>query len=329
VNPVAPLEAYHNPSTGYKWHTQYVETEKLGTLPVRVIESPGVYLVGAMQLNPTSINDFLTDHGIKTFSPWGVDRHGAANHINARNDRGTDHELAIELSGRVCYMSYERPRPGGVEAFINNLRAEGHGSVFEHPHYSFIISGVSRNMSLEGNRHRPLSISQLSGRFVNPDEVGFVVNPDLLAPERTDELKGWAKACRGAFDSYREAFDANDTRELRKWAKQWGHEEKSDQEISAIMGPKALRSVTKKARERARDILPGCLETRIMYTCNARAIRFIFEKRCHADAAFEIRRCFNKLFTILKKHDPKIFSDFREEPLPDGTFAVATQYPKI
>lgn len=322
------LREYHNPQTGYKWHTRDVWV----SLPhnagkevktVKVIEHPGVYLVAAMSLQPDSVNDFLKDHQIKTFRPWEEDAHGAPNHVNNRNDRGTDHELLTELSGRVCYMSYDRPRPGGVESFLKNLKSEGHGSVFEHPHYSFLLTGVSRNLTLEGNRHRPFSISQLSGRFVDASEVGFVCDPDL---PRT-ELDEWASKCRAAFDSYESQYRSNYARQLEKWQS----ENRSEKMPLGDLRPSKQdeRKIIKKARERARDILPGCLETRIMYTVNARAIRFVFEKRCHADAAFEIRRAFNGVYLALKRHDPKLFDDYTERPLPDGTFAVETPFLKI
>lgn len=323
----AVLQRFHNPESGYKWHTRTLaKTEDGPPRHIKVIEHPGVYLLAAMKLNDTGVNSYLADHQISGFTPWGETNA----FVNTRNDRGTDHELLTELSGRVCYMSYERPRPGGCKTFIQNLKEQGHGSVLEHPHYSILLTGVSRNLTLEGNRHRPFSISQLSGRFVDASEVGFVCDPDMLPGESEPpsiEFEGWAESCRRSFDAYERQYATNFERQRAAWELA----NRSDKRPLAplVLDKASERKVVKKARERARDILPGCLETRLIYTVNARAIRFVFEKRCHADAAFEIRRVFNSVFRMLKAHDPVIMSDYTEVPLPDGTFAVETAFGKI
>ncbi len=320
--------AYHNPTTGYKWriitfdHPSRTEPGKIEFRSMKVIEHPGVYVVGSMQLHETEIDAYLADHQIKTFSPWGGEEDRAPGKF-ARNARGEDQELLVELSGRICYMSYERPRPGGVGAFIDRLKSEGHGSVLEHPHYSFIVTGVSRNMTLEANRHRPFSISQLSGRFVDASEVGFVIDADYIGDDAL--TLAWARTCLTAYDEYEAAYERNYQRQLRKWSDKLG----ANLPNTATPDKATERKLIKKARERARDILPGCLETRVLYTVNARAVRFIFEKRLHADAAFEIRRCFGLLFDKLAARDPLIFSDYTKEPLEDGTFTVSTAFGKI
>lgn len=321
-----PVErSFHNPHSGYKWHTLELSrwdgsASESGPRVVKVIEHPGAYLLASMRLDANAVNEYLDDHEIETFTPWGLDGHEVPNHINARNDRGSDQELLVELSGRICYMSYDRPRPGGVGAFLDRLKSEGHGSVFEHPHYSVLLTGVSRNMTLEGNRHRPFSISQLSGRFVDAAQVGFVVDPELMG-NLTHRIE-WAHACRDAFEQYETTHARNFERHLQRWRDKIG-------DPFAKPDKPTERKLIKKARERARDILPGCLETRLVYTVNARAIRFVFEKRCHADAAFEIRRAFNLVYRLIKERDPKLFSDYTEEPLDDGTFAVKTDFGKV
>ena len=310
--------AYHNQHSGYKWHYHDVA----GGTPdaprrIKVIEHPGVYLLASMSLHEQSVNEYLADHEIKTFSPWGAPQSSDP----SRNARGTDHELLTELSGRICYMSYEKPRPGGVGSFLDRLKAESHGSCLEHPHYSILLTGVSRNLTLEGNRHRPFSISQLSGRFVDAAEVGFVLDPDLMGNETHREE--WASQCYAAFSHYEEGFRRKYDLALAQWRMKYH----GGVNVTPDKGDE--RKLVKKARERARDILPGCLETRLVYTVNARAIRFIFEKRCHADAAFEIRRAFNGVYRLLKEHDPRLFSDYTETPLDDGTFSVSTQWGKV
>lgn len=321
---VKPVSEFRNPLSGYAFRVF-----DCNGAPFKVIDSPGVYLVGSMTLHEGGVNEYLRDHSISKFTPWGDPCEPECDEMGyneLRNARGTDQELAVELSGRICYMSYERPRPGGVAAFIERIKSEGHGSVFEHPHYSFILSGVSRNMTLELNRHRPLNISQLSSRYVSANEVGFVSDPD----HTPEDFAEWASACRSGVEAYNRMFARKHAKQFAKWkAANFPH--LSDEEAEKLIKgqPSLARKFVKRARDSARDVLPGCLETRVYYTVNARAVRFIFEKRCHADAAFEIRRAMNGVYRALAKCDPHLYSDFTEEPLPDGTFTLTAKYPKI
>lgn len=319
------MREFRNPDTGYEWREYDVRHNDQPT-PVRVILNPGVYLVGRTALVDEGVNDFLLDHQIESYRTTVQPVDGQP------FMRGSDGELLIELGGRMCYWSFDKPRPGGLDAFLNNIMAEGHGSVFEHPHYTFILSGVSRNLTLEANRHRPFSISQLSGRYVDGSIVGFVADPDALEDENGARL--WAGECYGALRSYQAKYQRNYALRVNKArakaCEAAGNLRPTMAELAAVkLDRKTDTLCVKRARERARDILPGCLETRVMYTINTRAIRFVMERRCAPDAAFEIRRAFNGVFRVLSRLEPKLFADMTTEPMDDGTFAVVAKYPKI
>ena len=63
---------------------------------IRVIREPSVYLVGRQLVDQGVVDRFLADHGVA----WQTDTEVAAEHL-------------AEVAGRVCYMSFAKPRPGG------------------------------------------------------------------------------------------------------------------------------------------------------------------------------------------------------------------------
>ena len=85
----------------------------------------------------------------------------------------------------------------------------------------------------------------------------------------------------------------------------------------------------KAARQAARSVLPNATETKIFVTANARAIRHFLEQRGHRSAEPEIRKLANSLLHVMQKESPNLFSDYREVPLPDGSFEIETDHRKV
>src|SRR5713226_983722 len=134
------------------------------TKDIRVIREPTVYLVGRQIVNDGELDRFLQDHGVS----WQTDTEVAS-------------ERLTEVAGRVCYMSFARPRPGGNQAYLNHILGVGHGSVLEHAVWNFIFAGVSRSLTHELVRHRAgWGYSQLSQRYVD-ESVAEYVEPDDIA----------------------------------------------------------------------------------------------------------------------------------------------------
>src|SRR6516225_8066446 len=118
---------------------------------IRILREPTVYLVGRQVVNDAEIDRFLADHGVA----WQTDTEQAG-------------ESLTEIAGRLCYMSFARPRPGGNQAYLGHILEVGHGSVLEHAVWSFIFTGISRSCSHELVRHRAgWAYSQLSQRYVD------------------------------------------------------------------------------------------------------------------------------------------------------------------
>src|ERR1043165_5320385 len=159
------------------------------TPAIRVLREPTVYVLGRQQVNDAEVDRFLADHGVS----WQTDTEVAG-------------EELVEVAGRVCYMSFARPRPGGNAAYIGHLLEVGHGSVLEHAVFNLVITGVSRSFSHELIRHRAgFSYSQLSQRFVDESACAFV-EPDAIA-EDPELHRVWLEAVQTSQRAYRVLAD--------------------------------------------------------------------------------------------------------------------------
>jgi thymidylate synthase (FAD) len=238
---------------------------------MNIINVPSVYLVGKQELNSLDCAEFLEANNVEY---WNTDTDNAG-------------EQLVEIAGRLCYMSFAKPRPGGNQAYINHILEVGHGSVLEHAVYSMIFTGVSRSLTHELVRHRAgMSYSQLSQRYV--DKVSFV-RPPGIKPESSAELV-WTSNIALALASYESLIETLE------------HNDFAD-----IDNPTLRR---KRARETARYVLPNCTETKIFVTGNARAWRHFLELRgsIHADA--EIQRLAIAVLDVLQSESPNLFGDY-------------------
>jgi thymidylate synthase (FAD) len=234
------------------------------------ITEPKVYLI-AGTATMRGMRDFTDDNAIS----WRP---------NIANEPA---EWLAEFAGRVCYMSFDNPRPGGNEAYIKHILEVGHGSVLEHASFSLLFTGVSRSLTHETIRHRAgFGYSQLSQRFVNESDCAFV-EPEIIAGD--PELHAiWLDSVHSAQESYKKLSDGLAAR-------------------MADIEDRTLRR--KKAREAARSVLPNATETKIVVTGNARSWRHWLHMRGSEHADAEIRRLAGHVLPILKECAPNIFSD--------------------
>ena len=255
-----------------------------------VLHEPTVYLVGRQVVDDAQLDRFLADHGVS----WESDTEVAG-------------EYLVETAGRVCYMSFAKPRPGGNKTYLDHIMEVGHGSVLEHAVWNFILTGVSRSLTHELIRHRAgFGYSQLSQRYVD-ESVAEYVEPDCIAAD--SDLHGlWLDAIAHAHQAYLklverllESFKDEPDRTLRR----------------------------KLARQAARSVLPNATETKIFVTANARALRHVIELRASRHAEVEIRKLALKVLDIMKTEAPHLFSDYQLMPLPDGTFEAVTPHRKV
>ena len=243
-----------------------------------LVFAPSVYFVGRIEPNPDEVARFLSDHDA---ADWVCDAPSGG-------------EALVELGGRLCYMSFAKPRPGGNKAYVGHILEVGHGSVLEHAVYTLIFTGVSRTLTHELIRHRVgLSPSQLSQRYVDESDVAFVVPPRFI-----DEVRVIIA-------------DRPSPMEINRGRAWIASMVKSLNEYRYIMVQEAAYGTERKlARESARSVLLGCTETKIQLTGNARAWRHFLEQRGSVGADAEIRRLALAVLPVLQAESPNLFGDY-------------------
>jgi thymidylate synthase (FAD) len=268
---------------------------------IRVISDPTVYVVGKQIVDDAELDRFLADHGVS----WESDSEVAG-------------EVLTETAGRVCYMSFAKPRPGGNSAYLTHIKEVGHGSVLEHAVWNLLITGVSRSLTHELVRHRAgFGYSQLSQRYVD-ESVAEYVEPDIIAGD--PELHAiWLECVRQAHAAYIKLADGLNAKLADPAAA-----------TAAMLPPGADRTTRRKAaRQAARSVLPNACETKIFVTGNARALRHFLEMRGSSHAEPEIRKLATAVLDTLVKDSPNLFGDYEKIALPDGTFELTTQFKKV
>lgn len=286
--------------------------------------TPKVYLVGRQKLDDPAIQNFLADN--EQTALWMDPLEGEAH---------SDAELLIETAGRVCYMSFGKPRPGGNKAYLDRILESAHGSVIEHSVWNFIVTGISRSLSHELVRHRAgWSYSQLSQRYVD-ESVAEYVCPDVIHndPELTNL---WLNCIGYQHDTYVQLAEKLYQKITRAAHEQYingeflGEERRLEYEEWLKTVDQDMRTqFRKESRQAARSVLPNATETKIFLTVNGRALRSTIELRCSRFADVEIRKLFGMIWEIMKDEAPHIFGDYIKIDLPDGTFEVATEHQKV
>lgn len=233
------------------------------------VVTPGVYLVGQTQATP-QILDAWKDHTRQDFSLHDAPQAytdlknlalGVKNSIPDDSDIKPHPLMPAVFGGRVCYDSHHLPNPDTAQpgAYLNNIVAQNHWSVLEHAHFNFYLEGVSRSLTHELVRHRHLSFSQESQRYVaQPPRV--VVPPNATA----DEEHGILYCSAYVYEQYK-ALD------------------------QGLLGGKTGLT-RKQQREKSRAVLPNCFATNIMVSGNLRSWLEFLQKRLSPAADAEMQQ---------------------------------------
>ena len=210
----------------------------------------------------------------------------------------TDAETLTVYAGRSCYESWSRPNEKTREDkdyLRRTLFEQGHFSILEHASATFYLTGVSRALLAEITRHRHLSFSVLSQRFVDESDASIVIPPAARKSE-----------AEVVYDSeeFHDDLKGSLPKALEWWAGEavWNYEDL----VSALTGEGLPR---KQAREAARAVLPNMIETRIVVTGNMRAWHEVIARRTAPDADAEFQQVAGLIRDELKKIAPAIFTD--------------------
>jgi thymidylate synthase (FAD) len=206
----------------------------------------------------------------------------------------SDAEELIEIAGKSCYLSFDTALNANLtrantkpnaEFIRDSILKTRHFSVIEHGAVTLAFVNVSRVLTHELARHRHLSLSQVSGRYVRADRIKFWLprvirdNPKLV-----------------------EIFD-------RAFA-QMERNVKELEEASGIddLGPGGFAA--KKALTSAfRRIIGNGQANHVVVTGNHRSWREIITLRTAAGAEEEIRLVLSKVFRLLSERYPAIYAD--------------------
>jgi thymidylate synthase (FAD) len=207
------------------------------------------------------------------------------------NDPGvssTDVDLIPEFGGRACYQAWElaNPKTADNKGYLANIIEQGHFSVLEHSSVTFYIEGVSRSLTHELIRHRHLSYSELSQRYVDVENAEVITPPAIR-------------------DKFPESVVMNELPSIKE--ARWDY-------ANLVEDLMDFGLPRKRAREAARAVMPNAIETKIVLSGNLRAFRDMLYKRWHVAADAEIRELAGELLRQLKVIAPNSFQDFPDEP---------------
>lgn len=186
----------------------------------------------------------------------------------------------VAMAARRCYSSREaqeiddKMTEEEQKRMLGLLRQRNHLSPFEHVSFTFSADGVSRALSHQLVRHRIASYSQESQRYVNYlklEQIPNIIPPSISKNEDTLNI-------------YKTAMDVtlNAYKDLLKLG----------------IPP-----------EDARYIFPNAIETKLVFTLNARSLFNFFEQRCCIKAQWEIRYLANEMLKEVRKVAPLIFKE--------------------
>lgn len=209
----------------------------------------------------------------------------------------SDADYVGVFAGRACYQSFDRPnqKTAPDSNYIASIITKNHESVLSHASATFYVEGVSRSLTHELVRHRWLSFSQLSQRYVDESSADMVVPPVLAAGRHSEALRdvadleharaAFVEAVHGAQKAYQEIVEG----------------------LGAMPG--------KRVREAARSVLPNATETKIVVSGNLRAWRDFLKQRLAVGADYEITQLAIELHRLLKEIAPYSFRDLDDTAL--------------
>lgn len=244
--------------------------------------TPEVHLLGKTHLRAKGARDFLDES-------YGGEE-WLYNRLPDSGAQAPDHEILIELAGRLCYDSYSadggnpnvtRVRADRIE-YLKNLIKSGHGSVLEHAFFNFGIRNTSVVMTQELIRHRVgTAISQESGRYVRPTELLIVDTPYMQDPRNRAVME--LKFDR-QWDDYIDEVNSHD----------WDNMPFSEK---------------KELTSELRGMLPMRRATNLVWSGNIRALRHIIDLRTSKHAEWEIRFVFSQVLDIMVEESVALFED--------------------
>jgi len=259
----------------------------------------------------------------------------------AKEDGISPAEALCSMFGKMCYKSLvlgQNANVKKVRAVRENLAgtfASGHGSVFEHVGFNFIVTDCSRVFTHELVRHRVgTAFSQTSGRYVRPVpneqgelDIAFVHDP-ILDPVR-ENIENVLSYLAMNYQDMEIKLGIADPEVVAKRLKQVREDMVGAQgsllaELQAEADELAAYKVTvdnfelkKKLTSALRRILPNGQANEIAFSVNIRTLRHCVQIRTQRFAEWEIRAVFAQIYQLIKDKFPMVFHGAKER-IVDG-----------
>ena len=187
-------------------------------------------------------------------------------------------EKACGVAAKTC-VAYEMPNMDDDNSkSLMHALASGHESIAEHWSATFAIEGISRACLAQLSRHRLMSLSVQSQRYVRMDGFEYVTPPSIKNHEKT--------------------WDEDGKTDVAKWYTN-AMEALSELYASLITAGIPI--------EDARMILPNAVCTNVVLTVNARELKHIAALRMCGRAQAEIRELVTKMVELAQKVAPLLF----------------------
>lgn len=200
-------------------------------------------------------------------------------------------DLDIVNAARVSYGKISHALNDRDKKLIKFLMEHRHTSPFEHNQLSFRVKAPIFVIR-EWMRHRMNSYNEISYRFVKA-KIEFYIPEHWRYQDKVNK-----QSSTGSFENS----------QLRAIYKQ------SLQE-SYLAYEKLLECGV--AREQARGVLPVCIYSEFIFTCNLHSLMHFLQLRLDAGAQKEIRAYAFGLLQLAEPHFPVALSEWRRLHMPD------------
>lgn len=195
-------------------------------------------------------------------------------------------EHVIAEMARLCYASDEDVAKLFTEninslddaRLIKMLVNMRHLSPLEHASWTFELEGISRALTHQLVRHRLVSYSQRSQRYVEQRNFDYIIPPSIEQAGLTDSYRKMMETIGGFYEELAAGLEKN-------------------------------LGLTGEARNQdARYVLPNACETKIGVTANAREFLHMFGERTCNRAQWEIRGVMHEMLKLAYPTAPNIFA---------------------
>lgn len=291
---------------------------------------PDVYRVGYTEVDEDEIQRYLIDSGNTEFRLA----------MDAAREAGlSSAEILCSMFAKLCYKSLTLGHNTNITRtrdIWDNLVGcfdTGHGSIFEHVGFNFLIRDCSRVFTHELVRHRiGTAFSQTSGRYCRLDHIPLVWDP-ILDPvkdlfrdcvrqiEDTVYLAECILGLRKPSDKYPNAERGACLSARNDILK--GHPGFDNWEEARWVPDNSFNfTLRKKITSAIRRIAPNGQSNEIAFSCNLRTLRHTVLMRTAGFAEWEIRHAFAQIYNLIKDKYPLAFYGAKETVI-DGIVQVS------